>query len=108
MMPMNFLLLLDATLPQAAMKQDGTARELANLEGVWWTKSKEVFGKETEVPRYTGRPESDALVIVGDRFAYGRYAGRISVDPAKETRTVDRAVTDGLHAGKTIRGVYEV
>src|SRR5687768_17402271 len=99
------LLALALGAPAEVGKKDdaGPKAELEKLQGVWKLTDRESRGRSF---KGVGGGDVNTLVVSGEAFVLSVYAGTLTVDPV--AKTVDLVVTEGLHKGRTVPGLYEL
>jgi uncharacterized protein (TIGR03067 family) len=88
--------------------QDAAKKELARLEGEWSMVLGEIGGQPLPEAYVKGAKRmakgNEITVIIGGQMF---FKATITVDPSKQPRTIDYAMTDGPSKGKTQYGIYQ-
>jgi uncharacterized protein (TIGR03067 family) len=88
-------------------KADPGAAELKKVQGTWTFESQEVGGQKVPADQL----KAMTITFEGDKFTVKggdqvMQAGTQKLDPAK--KAVDAKVTEGVSAGTTMLGIYEL
>lgn len=84
-------------------------KELKKHQGTWTVESIEAGGKKLPADLFKGM----TLTFEGDKYSVKMgaqviQAATLKLDPSKSPKTMDATVTDGLHKGSVILGIYEI
>lgn len=93
----------------AAQENAATTNDLAQLQGEWIMVSGERDGQPFPAAFLIGskrlaKGNDTTVMIQGQIFLKAKF----SIDPTKSPKTIDYAVTEGTHAGKTQLGIYKL
>ncbi|MDB6067732.1 MAG: hypothetical protein JWR26_3940 [Pedosphaera sp.] len=92
-----------------AGEDEAVKKTMAGLQGNWSMVSGERDGQPLPTAMLSGSKrvaEGDQVTVTidGELFLKARF----TIDPSKKPATIDYAVTDGIHKGKTQLGIYEL
>jgi RNA polymerase sigma factor (sigma-70 family) len=92
----------------AVSRQEAINKELVRLEGEWSMVSGEIGGQPLPAEflkdaKRLGKGNETTVIIGGMIF----FKAVITIDPAKQPKTIDYAMTEGPSKGKTQHGIYE-
>ena len=108
----NMLLIgLTALAVASAWAEDNKVveRDKAQLQGEWTLVSGERGGQAFSADymknsKRVAKGDETTVTIQGQLFMKARF----TLDPSKSPKTIDYSVTDGLYAGNTQLGIYEL
>jgi uncharacterized protein (TIGR03067 family) len=84
------------------------ADDLKSMEGTWRVESVEAGGKRVESEDL----QNLELTISGEHYSVktkdGMDAGTLKLDETQSPRTMDATKTEGLDAGKVVKGIYTI
>lgn len=89
--------------------EDGVQKELKALQGKWKAVALEAGGKplpKEAVPDFLFIVEADGKST--GQMGKIEYRAKVSIDPAKNPKTIDNAHETGPHKGKQQFGIYKV
>jgi len=91
------------------MGQDAVKKEMALLEGEWSMVSGEIGGQPLPPEFLKGSKRvvkgNETTVTIGGQLF---FKATTSIDPSKQPKTIDYAMTEGPSKGKTQYGIYQI
>jgi len=89
--------------------EDALKKEMSRLEGEWYMVSGEANGQPMPKELVKGgkrtAKDGETTVTIGGRLY---FKAKFSIDPTKQPKTIDYAMTEGPTKGRTHLGVYEL
>jgi uncharacterized protein (TIGR03067 family) len=92
----------------AAKPADEAKKDLEKLQGEWFMAELEIDGK----PVPDAKIADTTLTIKGEKYIVSvkdkKHEVTITLDPAKDPKTIDMAFSDGTDAPKVGKGIYKL
>jgi uncharacterized protein (TIGR03067 family) len=98
-----------ATISLASAEDQAIKKDLALLQGEWSMVSGSADGQAmpaelAEKMKRICKGDETTVMMAEEVF----FKAKITIDPSKQPKTIDYAMSEGLNKGKTLHGIYEV